>query len=120
MFLSTLQLTFAEETEDENKRISCSLTQSKGNHYSVTCQDFSESSTNKVIDCCTLLTGHEYLITWGSNCIDTGKINGEQIQQIEAKEPTATYCSVKFRLQEVFQNSQTQTEGDDSVFRALC
>ena len=103
LFLLPFHSSFAEETENQNNGISCSLTQSNGRHYSATCQDFSEKETKKIIDCCTLQSSGEDLITWGSNCIESSKIEAKQILLIDAKEPTATYCSVKFQLQEDFE-----------------
>lgn len=103
--LLTLQIIFAEGHE----RISCSVTQSNGSHYYVTCQDFSQSRTKKIIDCCTLVAdvgfmagGSLDILKWGQNCLTTDKIDGSGIHLLEAKEPTATYCSAKFRLHRDF------------------
>ena len=110
--LLTLQIIFVKG----NERISCSVTRSNGGHYYVTCQDFSQSGTKKIIDCCTLVGGRYSaggtweLLRWGQNCLTQDKIDGSGIHLLEAREPTATYCSAKFRLYKDF-----LSEGQNSV-----
>ena len=115
--LLPLQIIFAEG----NERISCSVTQSNGSHYYVTCQDFSQSGTKKIIDCCTLVAGGSLeLLRWGQNCLTTDKIYGSGIHLLEAKEPTATYCSAKFSLHKDFlSGGQNNTLSVSYSFRRL-
>ena len=81
--------------------ILCSTKISEGNIHDVTCQDFRspDEGGKKQIDCCELHFSGSFFM-WGANCYPEEQT--KTINIIEAREPTATTCSIKFSLYEKF------------------
>ena len=53
---------------------------------------------DQIIDCCTLRYEEYLLYNWGFKCRDTA----QDIHLLEAREPTAKSCSIKFTINENF------------------